>query len=432
MDINGWDVVYACTGAYMNSELQKNPSQCIQGFQYTDANLAISGTFGTWQIVPGGSGSFVRMAIPIVSGTATLVGSAAICELDDVIAVVQMQLSLGSPASGSSDRVLKFNCQKSGSAVTDLSDGAVYVVTPDSTGVLAGRANGALASALLATALTEVFINNRDQLSFLFAQIMPVPDAGSAWLTMEESAFVYQQPNDQDLGNLAILGMIEQLDTSNQPLSFDNRLLAPGSTYGFMLSAEKFMEKIVLPGLPAAYGGNCTTNNLTMAEGKIVLNSGFHLDHVKSGAIYYTPEVTSLSYEITTSSMRCFTATKTDITGLVGAYVVNSVTSNNQSQFSIASNSLSFLADPNEAVTSDPHIPKWEKDIGVLTLGIMNLVITCVSDAIEHAVSSSVSGKTAQSLGAVGPSLVAWHGQTSFSSRTGGLEDNFYMSGVLQ
>ena len=124
-------------------------------------------------------------------------------------------------------------------------------------------------------------------------------------------------------------------------------------------------------------------------------------------------------------------ATHTDITGLAQAYVTNSVTSNNLAAFDADSRTLSFLNDPNKSTTQDVYIPCWEKVLGALTFGIMNVVIEAVSLAIENSVGDLTSSKTAQALGDVAPGLVSWSGQQSIRVNAGGLADNVYMQGSL-
>lgn len=136
--------------------------------------------------------------------------------------------------------------------------------------------------------------------------------------------------------------------------------------------------------------------------------------------------------EIQDTRMQCYLDSTTDITGLIDAYVTNSVTAHNESHFDPTARKLSFLSDPKKSVTSDKHIPWWEEFIGTLTLGIMNAVIDGISLAIEDAAADAVASKDASALGQIGPGLVTWHGQPTLTITGGGLEDNIYMVGTLK
>jgi hypothetical protein len=437
MNNYGWDVVYACSGEYLNRQLAENAGSLIQSFSYEDAAIKLSGNFGTWKIVPGGSGALLQFLTPLTTGQVYFKELDETVSLDGVVPLVQMQLQLPKGTDQQVVRSLVFNCTAVGKRTGDTTPGAVTVINPDTSGILAKhpKANdpGAkIAAAALAAGLGAVFVQNADQLTFVFADLLPVPTGQNAdWLAPTVSAYAYQQPVDNSLGGIAVLGMLSATSINNMPLTFDSALLLDRD-FGFVLSGNAFMKNVILPSLPSAFQGNCHVNDFNLnADGSITLAEGFSLNSVKVGLINYTPSVTAVNYHIDDTTMRCYVATSTDITGLTDAYVTNSVTSNNQSAFDLSSRTISFLPDPNKSTTQDTHIPCWEKALGGLTLGIMNVVIEAVSLAIENSVGDLTSSKTAESLGNVAPGLVSWKGQQSITVNAGGLADNVYMQGSL-
>jgi Clostridium P-47 protein len=432
-----WDVVYACSGQYINRQLAQNASQLIQAFSYEDAAIKLSGQFGPWRIVPGGSGPLVQLETPITSGEVYFKQFQESVSLNGVVPLVQMQLQLPKGPNQQVLRTLVFNCTTLGKRAGDTTPGAVTVINPDTSGILgshpkAGQPEAALAAAALAAGLGAVFVQNAAQLSFVFASVLPVPVGQNAdWLTPSAAAYAYQQPIDGSLGGIAILGVLGGGSSANLPRTFDTNLLA-NEDFGFLLSAQSFQKNVILPSLPGAFRGNCQVGDFALSPGGVITSSErFNLDSVKVGLIDYTPNVSAVSYHIDDDSMRCYVATSTDITGLRDAYVTNSVTSNNVASFDPSSRTLSFGADPHMAVTQDTHIPCWEKALGALTFGIMNVVIEAVSLAIETSVGNVTSSKTAQALGNLAPGLVSWSGQRSIAVNAGGLADNVYMQGKL-
>ncbi|WP_296943295.1 TULIP family P47-like protein [uncultured Massilia sp.] len=438
MDNYGWDVVYASSGNYINKRLVQEADKLITSFDYEDAVVRLTGTFGPWQIVPGGGGALLQFVTPIVHGTALFktIDNATI-PLDGAVPLVQMQLALPKGKSQAIMRSLVFNCTTAGKQKGDTTPGAVTVVSPDISGTLnklpeAQREEAALGAALLATGLGRVFVANAAQLGFVFADVLPVPTGQNAdWLTPVSCAYAYQEHDDDTLGGIAILGVLDNSPTDALPRDFDTRLLQ-GKDFGFVLSARSFMRNVILPSLPAAFRGNCQPVDLRLNQDNTIgLAEGFSLDAVRVGLIDYTPQVTDLRYEIDDASMRCYVATTTDITGLSQAYVTNSVTSNNPAVFDPGTRTLTFQNDPHMATTQDSHIPCWEKVIGGLTLGIMNVVIEAVSLAIENSAGNVTDAKTARALGMVAPGLVSWNGQGGITVDAGGLADNVYMQGSL-
>jgi len=438
MNNYNWDVVYACSGAYINEQLANNSDQLIQSFEYEDTVIKVSGQFGPWKIVPGGSGSLLQFETPITSGEVLFKQQNETVPLDGTVPLVEMQLQLSKGKDQSVVRSLVFNCTTVGKNAGDTTPGAVTVINPDTTGKLAKYIKShpdeaPFAAAFLVTGLSKVFIQNAGELNFVFANTLPVPAGKNAdWLTPVALTYAYQQPVDQSLGGIAILGMLENTSINNLPRVFDSSLLNK-EDFGFVLSASAFMKNVILPSLPAAFSGNCHAHDFSLhTDGSITLAEGFHLNSVKVGLIHYTPQVRSVDYHIDDNTMRCYIATHTDITGLSGAYVTNTVTSNNASAFNVPTRTLSFEKDPHMSSTRNSHIPCWEKGIGALTLGIMNVVIESVSLAIQESVGNVTSSKTAQSLGNLAPGLVSWSGQQSITVNAGGLADNVYMQGSLK
>ena len=437
MDTFGWDVVYACSGDYINRQLARNAGKLIQSFTYEDAAIQLSGRFGAWKIVPGGSGPLLQFETPITTGQVHFKQFNETVSLNGVVPLVQLQLQLPKGDNQQVVRTLVFNCVTVGKRTGDTTPGAVTVVNPDVTGVLGkhpkiDQPEAAIAAAALTAGLGAVFVQNVAQLNFVFADMLPVPTGQNAdWLAPANATYAYQQPVGGALGGIAVLGVLSNRSINNLPPRFDTNLLLD-KDFGFMLSGPAFMQHVILPSLPMGFQGNCHTNDFTVnADGSITRAEGFNLNDVRVGLINYTPNVTAVNYHIDDTTMRCYVATSTDITGLKDAYVTNTVTSNNPSAFNPATRTLSFRNDPHKSTTQDSHIPCWEKGLGALTLGIMNVVIDAVSLAIQNSVGDLTSSKTAQSLGNLAPGLVRWSGQQSVTVDAGGLADNVYMQGSL-
>ena len=86
----------------------------------------------------------------------------------------------------------------------------------------------------------------------------------------------------------------------------------------------------------------------------------------------------------------------------------------NPGQYLPASRSIAFAKDPHKSITHSSHIPWWEKLLGGLTAGIMNVVIDAVSLAIEDAVTGAI-GNTGISSNGMGAQLVTWPGQNAIT-----------------
>jgi len=421
-----WDVVFACSGDYINRQLAKNADKYIETFYYEDDAIEVSGTFGTWRLTPGGSPTLLQFETPIKKGSCTIKSTNKTYTLDNAVPQLQLQLSFIDGDDGRS-KDLKFNCSIVGTKPNDSTPGAVTVLNPDSTGALAKEDPDGLAADLLKPALAKALIANKDKLSFVFASVLTAAPQDSGWLSIREVVYAYQQDVSDELGNFAVLGMLTETDVSSQSHVYDTSLLRPGDDFGFILSGLQFMKNIVLPKMPSAYKGS-NASEFRMSGSSIVNNGDVHLDQVKYGLIWYPPYINDLTVSINGGSIRTVAAGRCDITGLADAYVTFSVTSSNASKFNPSGPSVSFEKDPDKDVTHSKHIPWWEEFLGVFTLGILNAVVAIVGTGIEDSVASAAS-ETGISAGSMGAALVTWPGQGALKFDDGGLLDNFYMRG---
>ena len=151
----GWDVVHACSGNYINRQLAQNADKLIKSFVYEDSAVKVTGQFGAWQIVPGGSGPLIQFLTPLTQGAVLFktLGNVTI-PLDGIIPLVQMQLSLPKGQDQTILRSLVFNCTTVGKKNGDTTPGAVTVINPDTSGILARLPEAKKQEAALAAAST--------------------------------------------------------------------------------------------------------------------------------------------------------------------------------------------------------------------------------------------------------------------------------------
>jgi len=248
-----WDAVFACSGTWINARLKESEKKFPASFAYEDDAVKISGDFGSWTMVPGGTGRFIHFDTPVTNGTLLDKASGKSYSLDGAIPIVQFQLDFVTPAGKSDQKHLKFDCRVVGKNPGDKTPGAVTVLNPDS------RKDSpipGLVSDVLGVALAHAFIASRQELSFVFAELSLAPPAGASWLTLKQLTYAYQQNDDNELGNLAVLGMLSDVSIKDIEPVFDTRLMAGGHDFGFVLAASRFFEHVLLPAMPQAYKGS--------------------------------------------------------------------------------------------------------------------------------------------------------------------------------
>jgi hypothetical protein len=279
-------------------------------------------------------------------------------------------------------------------------------------------------------ALSKCFVDNRDKLAFVFADIALTPTENANWMVLRSLAYCYQQDVQDELGNFGVLGMFDSVDVSAYSKTFDSSLLRPGDDFGFILSGAQLMAHVILPGLPAGFRGS-SPGEFQMNGARIVNRGQIHLESVQVGDIWYPPHINNLDMHIENNYISTYLDGRCPITGLADAYVEFSMSEKEVAGFNLEVEALSFYP-VDQNVTHSSYIPWWEKLLGALfTFGLMNAIIEAVSLAIENAVGSLVSG-TGLDAANLGAFQVDWQTGSRFTLTDGGLQDNFYCRGKQQ
>jgi len=421
-----WDAVFACSAAYMNSRLAEESANYAFSFRYEDAGVILEGVFDAWSIAPNGSGEILQFYTPIKSGSATLKGTNKTHKLDGAIPLVQMQLGFIDGANPGQQKSLVFNCRTVGSKMGDRTTGAVTVLEADTSGKVG---LDALAKDFIVPALSQCFVDNRDKLAFVFADIALTPTEHANWMVLRSLAYCYQQDVQDALGNFGVLGMFDHVDISGYSKTFDSSLLQQGDDFGFILSGTQLMAHVILPGLPDGFRGS-SAGEFQMMGARIVNRGHIQLESVRVGLIWYPPHINNLDMHIENNYISVYLDGHCPFSGLDDAYIDFSMSEREVAGFDLEAEAFSFYPIDRQ-VTHSTYIPWWEKLLGWLTFGLMNAIIEAVGLAIEYAVSSRVSGSglDATNLGAF---QVKWQPGAKFRLTDGGLQDNFYCRGKRQ
>ena len=193
MDTIGWDVVYATSITKINQQLKKSMSKLVTTFQFQYNDVSFTGEFDAWQIEPNGSNAKIRFNCPIKKGSLTITsktGQKNVTDLSGIVPEMELQLTFIDSDSGANAKNLIFNCKVKGKKPGDSTPGAVTVVNSDVTGKI-NPENDPETWGLLNNYLPDIFINNKEKLSYIFAQVNLALEGDESWLTPKK--FIYVQ-----------------------------------------------------------------------------------------------------------------------------------------------------------------------------------------------------------------------------------------------
>ena len=427
MNINGWDTICVIAADYINTQLGRNLGQLIQTFDYSATDpfagpYTIKGTFGPWQLVPGGSNTLVHMNIPITSGSVTL-ASGASTDISGMAVVVEISLNLLPAQSDQSLTQLTFNFQQAGKVPGDTTPGLVTPVTfsdPNNTGK----------GSFVETAVVQVLIANAREVSFVFATIGLVQPNVNTWLRPVKSAYTYTQPVGQGSGYLSILSVTLDREISGLSTELDTSLISSSFLVSIAISSDLFLQNVVMPMLPSALP-NTDASTFKFVPGVGIQNTrSFPTPGVTAGAITYHPQVDSLTISSTDNYLA------NSVQGSCGLDMPNAsmdftVAAKNVLSYNAANNTLSYQPDPNPTTSHTNNIPWYDYILIALTggigLAIFAIVVPIIANEIANTLNSSNSSGI--TLTQTPPQTVQWQGMQNIQVGDAGLNDLFYLRG---
>lgn len=426
MDTQGWDIIYIATTEKCNENLGKNMSGLISTFDYKSQGIEISGTFGQWQIVNGGSDKFVHFKIPIVSGKLNVNGIKT--DLAGVTPIMSIKLDFVDNPQNKDLKNLTFDVDSGGSGGTPKN---VFTINVDASGEDATitSSKNPVAWGVMNSSMPQVFANNRDNLSYMFSQINLVPPQADSWVAPKEIEFAYLDVNE---GFFVVFTCITTKDVSKLPRVPDTSVLDNTSDFFVCISEKIVLERLIQPGLPEAFGHGATASNFVykavsdipgqMEIGKIVNNGELATDTAEWGLDTYYPKIQSLVLSINNNHLNIVVDGSFDITGLAGASCSFEVVLNNTFSFDSQSQSLKFSKDPNPKTTYNKNIPWYDwLAVAPFFLGLIALILELVTNNVTSTVTDSITSSENAKLSANLNNTVKWTGYDSTTFTSGEL-----------
>ncbi len=460
MDIKGWDLIFGCSRERVNAQLAANQKKLISSFLWENEVICIQGEFGPWQMELHGANQLLRFTTPIQAGTLTLKrGTNQVIDLSGVQPEMELQLDFIDNVDTTQVKELKFNCKVAGKQPGDRSPGAVTCVTPDSSGKITPQ-TAPLAWSMLNDHLAQVFIANQNKLAYVFAQLNAVAPGSNGWMAPQKYVYSYYEPVGKDPGQagvgaegaagyLVIFSLLTDRDLPTRLPSVDGDLFDTQHELFLMIASGKFLEHILLPLLPQAYGHGataanfayqpCDPNTITVGQpvcdetfGQIVNRGNLGCDSVRVGLIDYYPYVTDMTLTVEDNAVNVATAGRATITGMGSDYISFTIHQRNPVTYNPTTGKLSMQADPNPSANYERHISAG----GLIAMPLINLIANGIVDVMVSKISQSITGAVSTSqlngIGEAAPAAVRWNGLEHFQVTAGKLNTALALRGNYQ
>ena len=421
MDTGQWDTIYAIHLNQVNAALAKSTGKVPQTFSLSGVDFVpytVQGQFSRWSVIPGGSGQLIWLQLDIGSGSFMLGTGhqAQSAPLAGISIQVEVSLQLIPAQAGGSTLQFDFKAVgKPGQAVPGL-------VTPLKLLDPNKALNPAMADALPGL-MANFLVNNAAAVTYVFASINPANAATVKWLEPVKSDYVYLQSNAGD-GYLAILSVTSDRDISSYLRQVDPSLIAPGVQGFFVISTNLFMQFVVLPLLPGAWGNGATAASFSFSPANHTISNTGNLgaNGVTQGAITYYPEITSFGMAVNGGNLTTAVSGNCDLK--MGMSMDYSISTACPAGYSSATKTLAFRPDPNPGEHHDTHIPWYDYLMGPLP----DIIVAAVIPAIANGIASGLTGQL-QNITVLDnpPQAVQWSQQGNMQVATAGLAGALYL-----
>jgi hypothetical protein len=387
----------------------------VDGFS---GKYSASGQFGVWSIV-GGSGTDIYIKIPMKTGTVTSASDQKQFDITGMSFSFEVNLSWIPSTVSDEGKKLQFDLKQYTPKGNTRQSGGIYLMSfedPKNTGFGEELGKG----------IAQDLIDNKDKITFIFAQTGVLESGLPSWLVPVKSIYSYQTPSGKSEAYLSILSVTSNKDITNLNANIDPGLIPNGSSLSFSISGDLFLEHIILPALPGTFE-HSTLKNFSFSNGSINLASEFYLTAVQSGAIFYNPQVTSMKISIDSNALKNETS-GTVYLDLPNAYLSFSAITKNVLNFNPGNQTITFQKDPKPITTSDSHVPWYDY---ILTLGPIGASITAiVLAAVESGLGDSLANSNlAGNLSSATAKSIDWGGKITV--KAGALNDCFIMQADL-
>ncbi|CAH1763917.1 12042_t:CDS:1 [Entrophospora sp. SA101] len=392
---NNWDTVFAVRVADVNNAIingmTKHPEKYPQNWSaevkksLTSNDYSGNGTFGVWQVTLGGSGTILRMKVPVKN--CTIIANSANISVESATAYIEVHLKFLSYNNNENNKVLVVKTTSSSSTETAV---LVQSVILDNVDPQNNDINNALKNLL-----QNWFNDNLIQFTHVFAavdlNITAAAGEGFQWLLPTTTSYAYIDGTTENNSVLAILSMVNGNSTDITVQSVEAGAIPKGSRACLNISKQLFIKEMILPNMKHVFEKSPADNFITTHNGmeveikdSVALNSIFH------AGLYYYPTLTKFTMTINVDTIEMYMFIHIPISPGIDAYVettgyyrIKLVTAEDGTQkmtYEVA----------KEPLTKTWHeVAVWVEaveGIADIILAVVTIVISDTLAAIKHAV----------------------------------------------
>jgi hypothetical protein len=325
IDTAGWDTVFAIPIRYVNKAIVDHKSS-PKAFEISEETglYRCAGRFGAWQVVRGGDGSNIRMALPVsdVSGWFDMSGAKTPYRYGKLTTIIEINLQYiphtpdaPLPAGGNLKNLI---VKDSGGTDTDP------VVSIVSTEWHSGAVQPAMARYVIEAALAAWCNASLGEFAHVFSTVNVdrIIDKGQwAFLNPTYTSYAYADAATADDSILGVLCMTDHRAPGKNIQQIDNRTIPSGAQGGFLLSTERLLTDLVLPSLKVHWP-DAAPDKFQFDERQMQLKHGRSIDlpPIEHKGEHYTPHLKAFSFSVINQIIEVFAYTEVEVSPGITAW----------------------------------------------------------------------------------------------------------------
>ncbi len=266
----GWDTVYATKYADVNAAIAAEGSS-PPSFSYTssDGDTSVSGDFGDWRVATGGSGPDIQMELPLTNVRVQITSQNIDDQIDSITAKIQVSAEFLPQPDQTQHLKLKTKTSAPGAADEDVVRFESFDPTPS---------NVFVAGALELGLVTEWLCNNLEDFNHTFAVVdlnQKIDKDGWEWMRPTDISYAVGEPDTDATDEnsvFAVLVMTEDRSSANLDQQVSPYAIPPDSRAGFLVSGNRYIQKMILPGVPVLFKDSPTVDDFDVEDGLRIVN----------------------------------------------------------------------------------------------------------------------------------------------------------------
>jgi len=343
MTLHGWDTASITDVKLVNASLVARQNELITEFDFKERNLHFYGTFGPWEILPGGSLQLLRLRIPVKNGKLKgLPARRTSVDVSGTALIVKIALRLLPAPDGSDKQNLCFDFTSR--ATNSADDPVLPLDVEDPTGRLSD-----LQKNLLRTAAAACLSAHGDDVSFVFASVQTRGSTTGSLLATPFTDWCHVITSE-GRQYLAVVGSLTK--PTGRIDKFDPALIAKSGSAYLVLSNRMFMNRLLLPTLNSDFRPK---SKFVSKGGKIKNARPIPLPAQKYGLKNLHPMINKITFGLKPAALSCVVSTKTDI-GL-GAVLTCNLDMTMPFSFDAKSRHVTFKPDKHPKESHTANLP---------------------------------------------------------------------------